>query len=309
MAKGLAAVLMASTLRGRKDERRVFDGARAHQHGPMRLPGLPSEGRRNRDERCAGIRQCPVQHRKSQVVADRQAEPAPRQVGDDGALARLIAARLAVALAAGEIDVEHMDLVVARDDLALWIDYERAVGGTLRRDLDRQRTDVEMDMKHTRQLAECRNARITFLRRRCGQHQVALVGDDIGHLRRLHVVGTGGLRLADQLRGGIEVGGGHKTRAHLHQANRKSSTHACVSGPAASWASPSRASSGSSLPSRSSMCSSSLPPMAVPSMKICGTVYPPERSIILRRPSGSPLTLISVKLTPLRVNSALAERQ
>ena len=43
-------------------------------------------------------------------------------------LARPVAARLAIALAAFEIDVEHVDLVVARDDLAAAVDQERAVG-------------------------------------------------------------------------------------------------------------------------------------------------------------------------------------
>ena len=42
-------------------------------------------------------------------------------------LAGPVVAQLAIALAVGEIDVEHVDLVVARDDLALRIDQEGAV--------------------------------------------------------------------------------------------------------------------------------------------------------------------------------------
>src|SRR3954447_1077012 len=152
MAEGLAAILMAPALRRREHESSVLDRASAHQHIPMRFAGLTGKGGGDRDEGGAGFRQRAVQQRKTQVVADRQAKPPPRQIGDDGALARLVAARLAVALTAGEIDVEHMDLVVTRDDLALWIYHKRTVSGTLRRDLDRQRTDMEMDMQHTREL-------------------------------------------------------------------------------------------------------------------------------------------------------------
>ena len=54
-----------------------------------------------------------IERRKAHVVADRQPDPAPRQVRDHGGLARLVVGGLAIALAAGQIDVEHMDLVVA----------------------------------------------------------------------------------------------------------------------------------------------------------------------------------------------------
>jgi hypothetical protein len=37
-------------------------------------------------------------------------------------LARSVAPRLAVTFAIGQVDVEHMDLVVARDDLAMRVD-------------------------------------------------------------------------------------------------------------------------------------------------------------------------------------------
>ena len=40
MAEGLAAVLVRAALRGREHEAAVLDGARAHQHVPMRLAGL-----------------------------------------------------------------------------------------------------------------------------------------------------------------------------------------------------------------------------------------------------------------------------
>ena len=59
-----------------------------------------------------------VKRGEAKVVADAQAEPSPGQVGKHRFVARVEIARLAVAFAAGKIDVEHMQLVVARGDLA-----------------------------------------------------------------------------------------------------------------------------------------------------------------------------------------------
>ena len=113
--------------------------------------------------RRAGLGQRAIERREAQVVADRQAEPAPRQIGKHRQFARPVVARLAIALAAGEIDVEHVDLVVARDDLAVRVDQERAVGRLVGRNLDRQRADMEIDSKLARQLAEAWRARCRLL--------------------------------------------------------------------------------------------------------------------------------------------------
>src|SRR5215470_3774419 len=117
MAEGCAAVLVHAALGGRKDEAAVLDGAGAIEYMPMRLAGLLGERGRHRDERGAGFRQCPIERREAQVIADCEAQASPRQVGRNGALAGPEIARLAIALAAREIDVEHVDLVVARGDL------------------------------------------------------------------------------------------------------------------------------------------------------------------------------------------------
>src|SRR3954447_18748144 len=127
MAERVAPVLMATALRGGEYERAVLDGARAHEDVPMRLAGLLGEGRRDREKRRAGVRQRAVERRKAQVIADREAEPAPRQIGDDAALARPEITRLAVALATAKVDIEHVNLVVARTNLAARIDHERTV--------------------------------------------------------------------------------------------------------------------------------------------------------------------------------------
>src|SRR5262245_64476410 len=105
MAEGVAAVLVPAALRGREYEGAVLDRACAHEDVPMRLAGLLGERGRDRDEGRAGLRERSIERRETQVVADRQPEPTPRQVGDDRDLAGAEVARFAVALAAREIDV------------------------------------------------------------------------------------------------------------------------------------------------------------------------------------------------------------
>ncbi len=124
MAEGLAAVLMPAALRSGEHEAAVFDRAGAQQHVPMRFAGLAGECRRDGEERSAGFGQRPIERREAQIVADGEAEPAPGQVGDDRQFARPVIVGFAIALAAGEIDVEHVDLVVARDHVALAVDQE-----------------------------------------------------------------------------------------------------------------------------------------------------------------------------------------
>ena len=94
MAESLAAVLVPAALGGGEHEAAVLDRACAHQNVPMRLAGLLGEGRGDREERSAGLGQRAIERREAQIVADGQAEPAPRQVGDDRELARPIAVRL-----------------------------------------------------------------------------------------------------------------------------------------------------------------------------------------------------------------------
>ena len=65
MAEGLAAVLVLAALRRREHEAAVLDRARAHQHVPVRLAGLPREGGRDGEERRAGFGQRAVERRES----------------------------------------------------------------------------------------------------------------------------------------------------------------------------------------------------------------------------------------------------
>src|SRR5271156_3473215 len=107
--------LVGAALRRGKHETTILDRARAQQHMPVRLAGLLGKGRWYRQERSAGLGERTIKRREAQIVADGQAEPAPRQIGEHGKLAGAVIVGFAIAFAASEIDVEHVDLVVARN--------------------------------------------------------------------------------------------------------------------------------------------------------------------------------------------------
>src|SRR6185437_2218985 len=152
-----------------------------------------------------------------------------------------------------------------------------------------------------RQFAEGRERRVGCLVYDGSEQPLAFDLHDVGHFRRLHVFGACRLCFADEPHGGFDIGGGREPRAHLDHRGLEGGAHAAV---------PSPARRGSSLPARSSACSSSLPPTWVAPMKICGTVIcPSARLIMASRPSQSPLTSISVKAAPFRFSRALAAWQ
>ena len=138
VAKGLALVLMHASLRCGEHKAAGLDGAGAQQRVPVRCTGVSREGGGHGEERRTAFGERAIQRRKAHVVTDRQTNPAPGQVGDDGGFARLIVGGFAIALAAGQVDVEHMDLVVACDHEAVRPDQERTVDGLLGRSAQRQ---------------------------------------------------------------------------------------------------------------------------------------------------------------------------
>src|SRR6516162_5254543 len=103
MPEGLALVLVQAALRRRQDEASVLDCARPDENVPVRLPGLPGEGRRYGEEGCPGLSERAVERRKAQIVTDRQAETPPRQVRGDCDLAGPEGTRLAIAFAVREV--------------------------------------------------------------------------------------------------------------------------------------------------------------------------------------------------------------
>src|SRR6185312_12537808 len=146
---------------------------------------------------------------------------------------------------------------------------------------------MNMDPKLARKLTQRRKRGIQLLFDDCGKQLLALCGENVGHLGRENIVGTRRFRFTDKTNGGIDIRAGIKTRAHLdHRRLECAGAHGAALPPA---------SNGSSLPSRSSACSSSLPPTWTVPMKICGTVMRPFalRTISSRR-SQSRLTSISL---------------
>src|ERR1700704_4779507 len=109
MTESRAPVLMQAALRGCEHVAAILDGARPDQNVPVGLASLLGKRRRNGDEGSPGLRERAIERWKSQVVADRQAQPAPGQIGRDRTFTGLEAVRLAIALATGEVDVEHVD--------------------------------------------------------------------------------------------------------------------------------------------------------------------------------------------------------
>src|SRR5262245_57060011 len=109
---------MRTALGCRADEGLRLDGTRPQQRVPVRHPSRTAEGGRDGDDLGARARQGAIEVREAQIIADGETELAPRQVGENGLLARPIVAALTVALAATQIDIEHMNLVVAGCDLS-----------------------------------------------------------------------------------------------------------------------------------------------------------------------------------------------
>src|SRR3954469_15444726 len=217
-------MLVFAALRGRDHETAVLDRACAHQHMPVCLAGLARERGRDRQEGRAGFGERTIERREAQVVADRHPEPAPWQVGDNRKVALTIAVRLAIALAALQVDVEHVDLVVARRELAFAVDQEAAVRGFLGPGLDGERADMDVNAKRTRKLAECCKRGVVLFRYDLGEQAFARTLEDVGHLGRLYVFGAALLRFADQFHGRVEVGSRRAPGAHLNETDAEGRT-------------------------------------------------------------------------------------
>ncbi len=160
-----------------------------------------------------------------------------------------------------------MDLVVAREDIALWIDQKRAVCGAVGRDPDRKRANMHVNAELTRNLTQRRQRCIgPFFDDHC-EKLFTIGGQDVCHFGSEHIFGAGRFCVADVADSGIDIDARLETRAHLD--------HGCFESAAVHGEALPLANSGSSLPARSSVCSSSLPPTCVVPIKICGTVMRP----------------------------------
>ena len=211
----------------------------------MRLTGLSREGGRHGEKRCAAFGKRAIQRRKTHVVADRQADAAPGQVGDHGGFARLIIGGFAVALAARQIDVEHVDLVVACDHRAVRSDQERAVDRPLGRRAQRQRADMEMDFQFRRQRPIGFERKVVLFTGEMFEQRLAVDLHHVAHLGGEHIVGALGGGFANQFCSLREARFRQQPGAHLHHGGGEGevSAHELAFSPA---------SSESSLPARSS---------------------------------------------------------
>src|SRR5262249_29961555 len=196
-----------------------------------------------------------IKRGEAQIVADRQSEPPPRQVGRHADFTRPVVARLAITLAAAEFDVEHVNLVIARDDVALAVDQERTVRRLFGQQLDGERPDMQEDAELARKLAKGGKRSVFLLGRDRREQPLALDLQDVGHLGCEHVVGAGARGFLDQPHRRVEISLRRQARAHRPETwgEGRSLAWAQADGllPAPAGASP-RSSSGSSLPAWSS---------------------------------------------------------
>src|SRR5690242_715899 len=124
MAERIPAILVRTALRSRKNKAAVFDRAAADEDMPMCFAGLFGECGWDRQHGSAGFSEGTVERGETQVVAYGHADASPWDVGQHRQFAGPVVPRLAIALAALKVDVKHMNLVVAREDVALGIDEE-----------------------------------------------------------------------------------------------------------------------------------------------------------------------------------------
>ena len=185
----------------------------------MRAAGRHGEGGGHGQHLGAGLGEVAVEAGEAQVVADGEAEAEAGGLGDDGAVARAVGGGFAVALAAVERDVEHVDLVVAGADAALRADEERAVDEAAVRvaALQAERADDEPEAELGRDGAEPGEGRVLGLRHQDRVLAGAVGGDDVRAFGRQRQRGAAGGRLADERLGRGEVDGRVVAGAELDQ--------------------------------------------------------------------------------------------
>src|SRR5206468_6975975 len=163
--------------------------------------------------------------------------------------------RFPIALAVRQIDVEHVDLVVAGHDLALGPEQEAAVGATLRIELDGERADQQPGAEFGSQGLKSRDCRVAILAMRASQDLVTLGLDAGGVLGRQYEIGAGLASVSHQPRRRFDVFRDLPAGIQLDAGDRKRLAHDATR-------------SEVSLPARSRAWSSSQPPMCRSSMKI-----------------------------------------
>lgn len=119
--------LGGAELVGGDHEALVLDRARPEQHLPVVAAGDRREGRGHGKYVGSEVEQRPEQLGESQVVTDGHSELGGTQGRGDHLIAGCLGVRLAV-LDPADIDVEHVDLAIARHVAAVRRDEDRGVG-------------------------------------------------------------------------------------------------------------------------------------------------------------------------------------
>ena len=192
----------------------------------MRRAGVRGERGGNEQHLGAAVLdQAAIELGKAEVVADRQADGRARDIDDHELVARGGRVGLAQRRAARDVDVEQVDLAVARDQLAARIDHHGGVVGPLRR-RPGSAPGVPPPTIHTPCLvARSRSADITGPLPSKGLRDLQLVAlapaeerEALGQHDELGAVGRGPLGQGPTSR---EVASEIAGRAHLHGGDAK----------------------------------------------------------------------------------------
>ena len=129
---GAAGRPVAPHLRRRRDHALVLDRPSAQQNFPMRLAGDPGKGRRHRNQFGPLRPQRTEQRGEAQIVAYGHTQTPDRRIHYRQVLPVLVGIRLAVvAVRIVDVHIEHVQLVVAGADLALFVEQQAAGGDKL----------------------------------------------------------------------------------------------------------------------------------------------------------------------------------
>ena len=197
----------------------------------MRLASRLREGGRDRDDRSASAGKRPKELGKTNIVANRQSEPRPRKIGNHRLGSRMVEFRFPIALAIAEIDIIHVDLVVARENDAIGRDQEGAIGDAVVAELDRHRTDMEMDGEFGGQPPKCASDGSASSGDIDASSALAVTVEDSRHLRRQHIARAVCRRRTDKVLRGRYVGGNVEPGSHLDRCGtecRHSETSSCA---------------------------------------------------------------------------------
>ena len=127
MAVGFPRSRVLAALPGRQQVALGLDGSGANQYLPVRRASHRRKGRWRADQFGAALTQRRIQLREAQVVTDGQTQAADRCLRHHQMLAGIEVRRLTIA-APGitDIDIEQVELVIARHPLAVGVNQQRA---------------------------------------------------------------------------------------------------------------------------------------------------------------------------------------